>query len=207
MDELYKFIGTGLGKLIVAGGIILVTALNNVAKKWKLQSRLKSNKLKRDMANIAKIAVDDLIRSIQVITRANRVNLWQYSNGSKDLNNVCFEYVTCTSEKTDRTTSGIANQFQMQILDAYMRKIVSRISDCQEDYLLIDIDEEKYDDRIAMEEYGNSSGYHFKIFKDNVWKGIVTITFIERTSLSADTLHEVLVMMASIKRLHEKMVY
>ena len=203
MDELFKFLGEHLGKIILSGGgVFSVAAIKHITTKLNLRAK----RDQRILANRCRIEVDSIIVAIQAITSANRVNLWQYSNGTKDLNNICFENVTCTSEKTDGNTIPIKQDFIHQPLDLYMRKIIDRISLCDNDYLMVDIDSEYYDDAIIMEMYGNKMIYNFKIFRNNVWNGVVTLSFDDRIELSAETTHKVLISMANIRRLHQKMI-
>ena len=206
MDEILKFIGTGFGKFIVAGGAIGVAALKHIITKWKLTLKFNANKLKRDFANEAHIQIEDFIKSIQAVSQGNRVNIWRYSNGTKDYGGICFEKVSCTNEKTDGNTSGIKHVFQDVPLNDNMRRTIQRIGDCNEDYLLIDSDSELYDDGIILEMYGSRCSYHFKIFKKNVWQGVVSITFRDKNEISAEDIHRILIYMANIKRLHEKMI-
>ena len=201
MDDILKFFGTMIGKMIIGAGTVAVAVYNH------LRLNKKRNRVsRRNFASKAKNEVEDLIEYYRILTRSNRVNLWQYSNGDRDLVGICYERVTCSVESVDKNTTPIKNDFQMVLLDRKMRRIINNIADCQGDYLKVDLDSDNDEDRNDMELNGLGTCYHFKIFKNNVWGGVVSFNFVRRTDLTAQQEHDMLICMSQISNLHAKMI-
>ena len=202
MDEILKFFGTALGYFIIGSGAVLVSTIKYLRAKYNANNKIHW----RNFASKAKNEVEDIIDNYRILTRANRVNLWQYSNGDRDLVGVCYERVTCTAESHDKNTNSIQNDFKMIFLDRRMRRIINKISESKGDYLKIDLDSDDEEDRRDMELSGLGTCFHFKIFKNNVWGGVVTFSFVRRTDLTAQQEADMILAMSQISDLHYKMI-
>jgi hypothetical protein len=201
MDEILKFFGTMIGKMIIGTGTVAVAVYNH------LRLNKKRNRVnQRTFSSKAKNQVEDLIENYRILTRANRVNLWQYSNGEKDLVGICYERVNCSAESVDDNTKSIKDQFKMVFLDRNMRRIINNIADSKGDFYVMDLDSDDEQDRNEMELSGLGTSFHFKIFKNNVWGGVVSFNFVRRTELTTQQQHDMLICMSQISSLHAKMI-
>ena len=202
MDEILKFFGTALGQILIGCGAISVAAIKHIRSKNNLSNMVN----RRTFASKAKNEVEDIIKEMRIQTRCNRVNLWQYSNGDKDFSGICFERVTCTAESVDKNTKSIKDDFNMVFLDRDMRSIINNIAESKGAYLKVDQNSDSAEDRLSMEINGLGTCYHFKIFKNNVWGGVVSFSFVRPTTLTAQEEHDMQVGMSKINALHTKMI-
>ena len=163
-------IGEGLGVLLLLWFNNYIPTLKEKWKKWK-QKRNKRNDKNLDRNQ----EIKKWIIAIGNKVSAQRVHRWNYHNGIKDAKGMPFTQVTCSSEFVDENTSPIAQLFK----GVHTSDFTEEITAIRRSTRVLHIDENNAtrNNLFYFTIHGVKRQYHFKINPEDVWDGVITISY------------------------------
>ena len=201
LEVVVKFVSGTAGAWIAGGLFTTIMVGKSFVKKWKeklgiLKQIEQAKAVKESLieqhtkGNNAQIAVQKSVCRILGFTEADRVGLFQYSNGDKTFNGGCLRYVTCTAEDSAIGVSAVILEFQKKGITPDIALILDRI-DKADLYSIVNAKDLVGTEKVLSDSYGLVKSYHFKLGK-SVWEGVLSISYLhEEYELSEEQISRI----------------
>lgn len=145
--------------------------------KWYKQKRItkkledgKNNKL-NITSDIRRKIQEELIK-IQVYVGCNRVSIFEYSNGTRTLNDISLQFINMTYEVPDDTTAPIINRFQLIAISPYLDKI--KLIDQTPGFVKETATDGTQVEQRLRRSWNTHTSYSFKI-SNSIWDGFLSL--------------------------------
>lgn len=188
--------------------MIFVFVCSHFFDKWK-QKRDEKNKAENLPILLNKEAlirekIQNKIIKLQGYTGANRVNLFEYTNGSYTHSGISLQYSQCTYECTDDTTVGLLSTFKNVPIGEFM-PILNNLNDSKKGWTIVTTKDENVAIANIQKKYRTQSSYCFRL-TDVVWDGVVLLGWVhEQKCLSEEMLNEIKIIVSQISELQLKL--